>query len=324
MDYRIKENRLTGFMRWYAWEVQYKDCDPALWMMNYLNKRYEHNTEQRIWFCWLYGNTYYLPTAWVLMQEFPDFELATIDRLLWWNAKNYKRLRYQTDTKYNKGHIPAMFASYQKVMGKSLQYDVLCKHYGDTPQQNFDNLWKFVNNSYHKFGRYTTWFYLQSLRHTAGIIMEPTSLFLSDYNGSKSHRNGLLYALGWDDWIDAKLTAREYADTELAAIDILQEMHIKYPNLKFALDLFSMETALCAYKKLFRNHNSRYLGYYIDRQAEEIYKVENDDWFGIEWQVLWQARQEELDNRLLHNRIQTERYADFYNSGTILNLEWVE
>ncbi len=80
-DYRLEQNRKEAFIRWYAWSLKYDDCDPAVWATNYLNNRYEHNDEQKLWLCWLYGNTYYLPTAWVLMNEFPDYELATVDRM---------------------------------------------------------------------------------------------------------------------------------------------------------------------------------------------------------------------------------------------------
>ena len=85
MDYRKPENNREAFIRWYAWSLKYDDCDPAVWCTNYLNKRYEHNDEQRLWLAWLYGNTYQLPTAWVLMNEFPDYELATVDRITQWN-----------------------------------------------------------------------------------------------------------------------------------------------------------------------------------------------------------------------------------------------
>ena len=57
-------------------------------------------------------------------------------------------------------------------------------------------------------------------------------------------------------------------------------------------DNFSMETALCAYKKLWRVKRGRYVGYYLDRQSEEIQKAEQDGWQGIHWDVLWQAREE--------------------------------
>ena len=324
MDYRLPENNREAFIRWYAWSLKYDDCDPAVWCTNYLHKRYEHNDEERIWFAWLYGNTYQLPTAWVLKNEFPDFELATVDRMTQWNTTNYKRLRYQTDTKWNKGHLPAMFESYQKFIGNKSQREVMESYYGYTEEENFDALWRVLKDSLHKFGRYSTWFYLQHLKHTAGILVTPTSLMLDDYDGSRSHRNGLLCALGRHNDMDRKLTAGEYANLESEAYEILCETEARFPELSNQIDFFTMETCLCSFKKIFRTHHGRYLGYYLDRQAEEIIQAEKDGWYGIDWDVLWQARNETIDIRLDDKRgINKERYSSFVNTGMIENLEWM-
>ncbi len=324
MDYRLKQNRREAFIRWYAWSLKYDDCDPAVWATNYMNKRYEHNDEQRLWLCWLYGNTYYLPTAWILMNEFPDFELATVDRMEQWNTANYKRLRYQTDTKWNKGHLPAMFESYQKFIGKKDQRETLESYYGDNETQNFDALWSVLKNSLHKFGRYSTWFYLQHLKHTAGVLVTPTSLMLDDYDGSRSHRNGLLLALGKDDDYDRKLTGSEYGSLEVQARDILEETRRRFPELTDQIDFFTMETCLCSFKKIFRENHGRYLGYYLDRQAEEIIKCEGDGWHGIDWNVMWQARNETIDLRLDSKRgIDKEKFPLFLRSGKMENLDWL-
>ena len=85
-----------------------------------------------------------------------------------------------------------------------------------------------------------------------------------------------------------------------------------------------METCLCSYKKIFRENHGRYLGYYLDRQAEEIKMAEKDGWYGIDWDVLWQARNETLDLRLDQDRgIDKERFSSFLNTGKIENLEWM-
>lgn len=322
MDYRLRENRREAFTRWYAWSLKYHDCDPAVWATNYLNERYEHNDEERIWLAWLYGNTYQLPTAWVLKNEFPDFELATVDRITEWNTANYKRLRYQTDTKWNKGHLPVMFASYQKFIGDKSQREVLENYYDGDSKRNFDTLWNVLKGNLHKFGRYSTWFYMQHLRHTCGIDVEPSSLMLDDYDGSRSHRNGLLLAAGKDDDIDRKLTAQEYRDLEAFGDGIRRDMLARFPELKNQIDFFTMETCLCSFKKIFREHHGRYLGYYLDRQAEEIMQSEKDGWYGIEWEVLWQARNETIDNSLNNKRgIIKEKFTSFVREGNIENLE---
>jgi hypothetical protein len=324
IDYRLKENRRESFIRWFAWSLEYKDCDPAVWLANYINDRYEHNDEQKLWFAWLYGNTYYLPTAWILMNEFPDFELATVDRMEKWNSENYKRLRYQTDTKWNKGHLPVMFESYQQFIGQGTQRAKLEQFYGNSETETFDNLWTAIKGELHKFGRYSTWFYLQQLVHTAGVPAEPTSLMLDDYSGSRSHRNGLLLATGRDDWYDRKLEHQEYEQLEGEAREIIQEVRRRFPHLAEEADFFTMETCLCSYKKIFRERHGRYLGYYLDRAAEEIMKVEDDGWYGIEWEVLWQARNETLDERLDHKRgIDKEKFSSFINTGNLEKLEWM-
>ena len=324
MDYRLKENRREAFIRWYAWSLKYDDCDPAVWCTNYLHNRYEHNDEERIWFAWLYGNTYQLPTAWVLKNEFPDFELATVDRITQWNTTNYKQLRYQTDTKWNKGHLPVMFESYQKFIGNRSQREALEWYYVGTAEENFDSLWGILKGNLHKFGRYSTWFYMQHLKHTAHVNVEPTSLMLDDYDGSRSHRNGLLIAIGKDDDVDRKLTTSEYRNLEAISHGILDEMKDRFPELISQIDYFTMETCLCSFKKIFREHHGRYLGYYLDRQAEEIIKAEGDGWYGIDWDVLWQSRNETIDLRLdTKNGIQKERFSSFVNTGKLENLVWM-
>jgi hypothetical protein len=241
-----------------------------------------------------------------------------------WNTANYKRLRYQTDTKWNKGHLPTMFASYQQFIGKKTQRETLESHYGDNETQNFDALWDVLKNSLHKFGRYSTWFYLQHLKHTAGILVTPTSLMLDDYDGSRSHRNGLLLALGKDNDIDRRLTGSEYGSLEVQARDILEETRRRFPELSDNIDFFTMETCLCSFKKIFRVSRGRYLGYYLDRQAEEIKQCQSDGWYGIDWDVMWQARNETIDLRLDRDQgINKDKFSSFLNSGKLENLEWL-
>jgi hypothetical protein len=80
-----------------------------------------------------------------------------------------------------------------------------------------------------------------------------------------------------------------------------------------------METALCAYKKLWRVRRGRYVGYYLDRQSEEVAKAESDNWFGIDWEVIWQAREEIVGLTLAprNAREDKNKMELFLNEGTI-------
>jgi hypothetical protein len=250
-------------------------------------------------------------------------ELATHDRLNSWNSNYYKKLRYQTDTKWSKGYLPQMFQSYKEVIGDGTQRKFFESLLGDNEQKNFDNLYNVVKDKFYKFGRYSTWFFLQHLNHTAGVPNVPSSLLLEDYSGSKSHRNGLLLALGMDDLYDQKLTKGQYQDLESQAQEIIQETVRRFPFLKKDINAFTMETCLCSFKKIFRENHGRYLGYYLDRQAEEIKKVSDDGWDGIEWDVLWQAREETIDRRLNEKVILKQKYIEFLRTGNIDRLDWM-
>jgi hypothetical protein len=246
------------------------------------------------------------------MNEFPDFELVGLERLREWNNNNYKRLRYQTDTKWNKGHLPAQFESYRNWVGDKTQREAFAPFLIGKPEENFDRLWGEINKL-HKFGRYSSWFYMQTLKQCCGLSIEPKSLMLQDYDGSRSHRNGLCMALGLDDWYDRKLSVTETQQLDTQAHLILQEVKQSFPNT----DYYDMETCLCSFKKLFRKTRGRYLGYYIDRQAEEISQCEVDDWKGIDWQPLWDARTETLENKLLTNHIDNSRMSLYLDSNIL-------
>jgi hypothetical protein len=316
MDYRLNTNRKEAFINWFGWSLEIEDCDSALFMTNYFFDRFEYNREQQLWLIWLYGITYYWPTAYIIWNEFPDMELVDIDRLTKWNNENYSRLRYQNDTKWNKGHLPAQFKSYKKWVGDRTQRQAFDEHITKDSVETFYNLWD-VANSWHKYGRYTSWFYLQTLNQCTDINLEVDSLWLHDYSGSKSHRNGLCYAVGVDDWVGEKLSKTQLDFLNAEAKEMLIEVKSRFPDVADKADYFAMETALCSFKKLFRTRDGRYLGYYLDRQAQEIKKVQKDNWSGIDWQPMWDARKETLDNKYLTNSINKTKMEIFMDSGVI-------
>ena len=317
IDYRLKQNRKEAFIDWYGWSLKHKDCDPAIWLTNYLFDRFEHNLEQKYWIAWIYGTTYHLPTTWIIWNEFPDFDLVDYNRLEQWNNLNYKRLRYQTDTKYNKGFLPRQFLSYKNwIMHNNPEKTQDYKFKKLTENNAFENVWFAITKNLYKFGRYSTWFYMQTLNDCVNVKLLPKDLKLLDYSGSRSHRNGLLYALGKEEWIDKVLPKDVILYLEQEAKELQQSVEKKYNVIT---NPYTMETCLCSFKKIFRVSKGRYLGYYLDRQAEEINQVENDNWHGIDWKVFWEAREETLNPRLAQSKnIDKSKFANFLNTGNFL------
>lgn len=322
---QLYNERRKLFKDYYYWSLKNYDCDPALFLMNYVFKRMELNIEQRYWICWLYGNTYNLPTAWIIANEFPDYENVDLERLTQWNNENYKRLRYQNDNKWQKGHLPKMFESYRsaiKEAGFNTQqgyFESLCT---DTVEENYLNVKIAVINNFYKFGRYLCWFYMQTLAECCDLPLQPNNLLLND-DSSRSHCKGLMYAIGKEEWgVDKKfkLSFEQHYILDEEANNLLFEMQYEHSDVK--ADFFTMETCLCAFKKIFRQRDGRYLGYYLDRQAEDIFRCQQDGWTGIDWDLLWQGRQEILDKRLLNMYVDKNKFGEYIINGTIQKLDW--
>lgn len=276
--------------------IQMGDCDPAYPALNYLANRFDLNIEQRYWIAWLYGCCYCVPTVFYVYNEFPDYENVDVRRLDWWWNKNKSRLLFQTDRlkmkSFNK-FIPA-FQSYRERVGLS-QEKAFTSLLKDTPESSYDAIYKFSGELYY-FGRYSLFLYLEAMHELTGINIQPTGL---DLKHAESCRNGLCYALGMDELVEKTPSKEEYLKLYEGLKALHDELEEKNPGL--GISYWNIETSLCAYKKMY--WSARYLGYYIDRQAEEISKMEKLVPEGVDWSVLWDFRREYFDERNLIDKV---------------------
>lgn len=292
------------------------DIDPAIHYMNYIVDRMEMNEEQVLWLCFLYAVTYQLPTAWVIWNEYPDLELADIPRLeKWWTKETQQRLPFQQDKMKQRKDFVKTVASYQSIVGKSQReyFDSLLS--SDSPQVNFDRMWSPLKSIAY-FGRFSTWNWCQALKHVAGYNVEPTNLMLGEPD-STSFTDGLAYAFGYTDRVTKKVIdsrgkkKKEYYKWSFGE---KLEMENACSLLKRAmkLDNFQLETLACAFKKIWRENDSRYVGYYNDRIAEDIRKTASYGWNGIDWKLLWDAREACVPEKYLHDNIGINRDIFLY------------
>jgi len=306
LDFRLAENRREGYIRWTVWSARTTDADPPIEMMKYIFDRQELNIEQRFWLCFLYANTYQLPMAYTMYNEFPDYINVDQDRLEWWNNDNYKNLRYQSDMKWVKGKLPILYESYRKNVGPNQKefFDKVCS--SPDPYDNYQTLRILITNHFKHMGRYTAFFYQQVLKHCCGLNIDAPTLLLGEY-GSESHTNGACYASNKENWLTSyyeegktKKIKRDVTYTtdmkqylEDFSSGVLKEIHERYPDTIGCVDNFLLETTYCSFKKLFRRRQGRYLGSYLDRQAEDIKSVENL-FDKVDWDICWDYRKEKL------------------------------
>lgn len=290
-------------------ELNACDVDPVLDYLNYIVDRMEMNNEQILWLCFLYGVTYHLPSAIVIWNEFPDLYLADIPRLTSWWSKNAHKVPFQIDKQKCKPHFVNTVASYQQLVGNSQQkyFDTLLS--SKDPQDNFDKMWTPLKSIF-CFGRFSTWNWCQALKHVYGYNVEPTKLMLGEPD-SISFTDGLAYAFGLTDKVTQKVvlnTGKRIKQYYKWTTEEKEEMESACSTMKSLLkiDNFQLETLACAFKKIWRNTNSRYIGYYNDRLADDINNTA-PLWVGVDWNLLWDAREECVPKKYIRDNLGVDR-----------------
>ena len=291
--------------------IKAHDVDPAVEYTQYIVRRMELNDEQIIYLCFLYGLTYQLPTAWVLWNEMPDLELINEERLTKWFDENKSRLPFQQDKVKCKKDMVKTILSYQELVNGSQKdyFDNLLD--SDNPQVNFDRMWSPLKSVY-GFGRFSTWNQCQMLKHVAGYNIEPLTLMLGE-SDSTSFTDGLAYAFGQTEKVTQKIvdvsTGKKKKVYYKWSADEKMDMENSCAVLKksLGLDNFQLETLACAFKKIWRTNDSRYVGYYNDRIADDIRKTSDQGWNGVDWELLWDARKECVPPKYLHNNYGVNR-----------------
>lgn len=294
IEYR--ENKLEGFYFYYENMIKYGDCDPSYPAMRYIADRLELNLEQRYWLAFLYGTNYCAPTSYYILNEFPDYENVNLQRMEnWWNNNKQKTI-FQTDRQKVKSFnlFTKVFESYKNLIGNS-QVETFSKFLKiENLEERYDSVYKFAGNIYY-FGRFSLFNYLESLNELTNLKLEPSTLNLKE---ADSCRNGLCYILNKEDWVKKKgdkkkFIGYDYLQKELK--NLKNNLILKFPEIN--VTYFNIETCLCGYKKLF--WDKRYLGYYIDRMMEEIYKIQDLVDKGVDWSILWDFRKEYFSKNFL-------------------------
>jgi len=311
MDFRLPQYRREVFMRLYEFHLKYRSHPGLVYlMMPYLAQKFNWDKEQRYWFAFINGCTQNPCTSWVIFNKFPNFMEVTEEKLEEWHRPNWKRLDFDVDRRYVKGHFVENFASYKKNLGKLTQTQFfeegLCST--DNKYENFYNVWDKVMSDFFMFGRLSTYSYLEYLK-IMGLNLDCPELFLEDLSGSKSHRNGIMKVTGRDDldWYkdNPEITTHgkdvvEYAINEGLQLLVDAKKRFKGRDFYHDVNYFTLESTLCCYKSHFRV-NRRYPNIYVDMMYDRIKKAETHGWEaeGITFDIFWEARRMKIPRHLL-------------------------
>ncbi len=267
------------------------DIDPSYPMLRYVCDRYELNIEQRYWLAFLYACCYCGPTVFYIYNEFPDFENVDLGRLnRWWN-KNKKLCYFQKDRLriQTMNLLSETFESYRSLIypiNQAQKFSLLCS---SDKIQTYKTAWAEMSKI-KNFGRFSMFLYLEAVHVVTGFPMEPDNLDLSQASTCK---DGLAYALRRDDLVGNPNSWRllQPAFSKLM-------VHMKAQNKQNTV--WNVETSLCAFKKY--KEGRRYVGYYLDRQHDEIKILQSRVTSGVDWSVLWDFRRETFKKEFLKER----------------------
>lgn len=281
-----KKSNLDLFINYYKLFMNSGDCDPAFPILNYICDRFELNIEQRYWIAFLYGTNYCAPTVYYIYNEFPDFENVNISRMRRWWKSNKEKTLFQTDRAKVKNFdlFVKIVSSYIKLIGSS-QEDSICS------TKSYEELYKLSSKIFY-FGRFSIFNYTQALWELTNTRFIPTFF---DLKQAESCRNGLCYAFDRKEFITK--SKRSKINYEILDKDLDNLLLTLKKKTTLPVNIWNVETALCAYKKLF--WGTRYLFYYIDRQQEEISILQKKVKEGVNWKPLWDFRKEFFDNSLI-------------------------
>lgn len=295
-DFRKKRYRREVFHRFYSFHLRYRSHPGCVYyVLPHLADVHGWDEEQRAWAAFLNGNTQNPVTTLLLMRA--GDRPAKADAVVRYWRQNYERLEWDTDRRYHKSKFDQAVSGYLRLVGSSQH-----RYWARAAKGGWAGVWK-AGQDVPTMGRLSTWSYLEYVK-LMGVASVPDAdtLMLDDIAGSKSHRNGLLFVLGLDEWMDWKPNKAfpgKYPKDLLRGLaaegeQLLREAKRRNPGQP-DVGYLTLESALCTYKSWHRP-NRRYAGVYNDMLHDRLRKAESVH--GKAFGEIWDARRKYLPRYL--------------------------
>ena len=267
-DLRHPRYRREVFLRFYEFHLAYRTHPGCVYLaFPWLQRRFGLDREQMLWMAFINGNTQNIVTTARVFRQFPDLKRLDGMAIKTWFEEHYRKLAFDTDRRYHKKDFLLSVERYRRLTGGE-QEGYFAQHYSNRGEgEAFQNVWRAVRRDFHTFGRLSAFSYLEYLR-IVGLPLVCGTLFLTDMDGSKSHRNGLARVLGRDDidWHASTGFDGSYSPDHLPWLEREAELLMSEARARCALvpdvdprdvNYFTLESAFCTFKSWFRP-NRRY------------------------------------------------------------------
>lgn len=309
VDLREPKYRREFFLKFYEFHLMHRSHPGCVYyIFPYVWEKLKMDQEQKLWFSFINGCTQNPCTTYAITQVFPDLNSINLRDMEDWHSQYWRRLDYDTDKRYSKGHLLANVKNYLAHLDGRTQIEFFGSLTDNPdPELNFWPVWNKVLKEFHLFGRLGAFSYLEYLR-IAGLNIDCPELFFDDLSGSKSHRNGICRVLGRDDldWHKSNPEITTHPQelvswVEIEAANLLAEAKERFSGRDFISDVnyFTLESTFCTFKSFFRE-NRRYPNVYNDMLFNRIKKAESLGWedHDINFDIFWYARRASLPQYL--------------------------
>lgn len=241
---------------------------------------------RKISLSFLYSTCYNVPTA-VLLDQLLGPISAWSQKSLCDVWDKYKHsLIFQTDRKWVKitNQFVGLCIDFLEQMYPFSRYIKPHIH-------SFDDMYDAFSQLKNQ-GRVSTYIFIDGLIATG--VMKPCMPRKFDWNNGQTCTEGMLHAIGMDDAVKEFDKGKHKLKPEILTVldEYLSRLVLELREEGLEEDcVCDYESNLCAYRKYFKG--TMYKGYYLDRQLEELRKLQKQlpEWGNL-WEYLFQLRKE--------------------------------
>lgn len=278
IDYREKPNRRAYFEGLYAMTLRYRAHPGLVYIyLPGLVKLHRLDEEDALWLAFLNGITQNPITTMRMFNVLPECPPTPVsDRqsklanFIFWFEQSWTTLSFDTDRQKNKR------LTVDAIMGYAALVEEAGSQRALYAGKSYKEAWATAERI-PSFGRLSAFSYLEYV-HLLGLGPAADDLFFGDLEGSRSHRNGMLFLHGFDELVwDKRLPngcTGKYKDLPGMArammiqsdrfLDGLRKEQPDLPDIGYN----TYESALCAFKNSF--FGRRYPGVYADMGWDRI------------------------------------------------------
>lgn len=208
-----------------------------------------------------YATVYNIPSAIFMLKQVDEIKADPLR----WCTENKRKLMFQSDRRYMRCRSSLEKTleafSLQIADGKGyIDRNILNDKIDTSKALSEAHTWP-------NFGRFGSYLFVETLTHVLGLESANRPEF--DLANGATATSGIMNVFGNDSEADLFDKTKKLAIPEELLQRQLGEICARIEESGGNPDLSCVETSLCAYRKFFKG--SRYNGYYLDRQLEELY-----------------------------------------------------